>query len=245
MTHLGTSASRSIILLLALFTAGCATTTEAFGERARYSPAFRGYVLGPYDGSHDPPAGETVLLLRDPLTGDKIGCAEQVHAVRELFEDVATDYLHDERVGIGVGVSMGIAMGPLAALQPLGVSGLLLGMMATNTLYEGLASPDAAALLAEGLALQARKRHAQAERQFVSALARDSVIGIIDKTYLHLGRAYLAQKKHEEARLALSLFVVRAGVRDAEAYDDAEALLAKLGVELEACESRAPIPLHW
>ena len=233
------------ILVVAAFALGCATSAEAFGERARYSPAFRGYVLGPYDGSHDPPAGETAILLRDPLTGDKLVCAEQIHAVREIFEDVATERLHDDRVAIGVGVGVGVAMGPIAALQPLGATSLMLAMLGAETLYDGLASDDAEELLERAIALSERERHAQAERLFVHALARDPIIGIVDKAYLHLGKSLLAQGKRDDARLALSLFVVRAGVRDAEAYDEAESLLAELGVELEPCNSRDPVPLHW
>ena len=247
MTHCAKQSSPAAIplLALALTATGCATTAEAFGEKARYSPAFRGYVLGPHDGSHDPPAGASVLLLRDPLTGDKIACADQVDGVRELFEDLAADQLHDDEVAIGVGVGMGIALAPLAVVQPLGAAGMFYGGWATQSLYEGLASDDAEELVAQAIALAERRRHAQAEWLFLHALSRDPLVGITDKTLLHLGRAYLAQAKHDEARAALTLFVTRAGVRDVEAYEEAEALLRELSVGPEACSSREPIDLHW
>ena len=233
------------VALILLVATGCASHAEAFGERARYAPAYRGYVMAPHDGSNDPAVGAAVVVLRDPLTGDKLVCAEQVEAVREIYEDVAAEQLHDERVGLGVGIGMGIVTGGIAGLQPIGAGAVVLGLLTTELLYDGIASDDAEELLEEGVALLERKRYQQAERHFVHALVRDPLIGVFDQAYYHLGRAYVGQGKDEQARLALSLFVLRANVRDVEAYEDAEAQLRKLGVEPETCASRAPVALHW
>jgi tetratricopeptide (TPR) repeat protein len=223
---------------------GCATPLAELGDHAYFSPAFRGYVMARHDGSDDPASDEPVLLLRDPLTGSKLRCREEVERWRELHEDLAVDRIRDERAGIAAGTTAGVIFGPLAALQPLGAVSVYQALLVGSAMYQGLSSDDAYELLEQGFALHRRKRHAQAAARFERALAKDPAIGVLSKAYFFLGIAYLEQKKHDDARLALLLFQDRAAVRDVVAFRKAEARLAELGLPTEIC-AREPVKIHW
>lgn len=133
------SISRSLVFGLSLgllSTAGCASAPSVYGQRARFSPAFHGYVMAPNDGSDDPGTEETHLLLRDPLTGKKLRCREDVEEWREIYEDVALDELHDHRAAVAASVTTGVVFGPAAALQPIGSLITLEALYATGSLYK-------------------------------------------------------------------------------------------------------------
>jgi tetratricopeptide (TPR) repeat protein len=224
---------------------GCATAPGVFGDHARYSPAFEGYVMSEDSGSDDPDRHATVLLLRDPLTGNKLRCREDVVQWRELYEDVAVDHVQDENAAVVAGVTGGVLFGPLLVLEPVGGLVLAEALSTTEHLYEALASDTAPQLLAKGIALFKRKRFPQASMIIERALAKDGSVGTRDEAYLYLGLSYFEQGKQARARLALANFMDRAGVRDVEAYRKAQAALKTLGVSRTPCSSTDPVDLYW
>lgn len=225
--------------------AGCASAPAVYGERARFSPAFQGYVMAANDGSDDPGKDDTVLLLRDPVSGDKLRCREHVLEWRELHEDLARDEMHDHRAAIAVGVTSSVIFGPLAALQPLGSVAVLEGAWATHAFYELLRSESAPELVAAGARLYDRKRYPQSSLCIEHALAKDSSVGVGSKALYFLGLSYMEQGKRGRAAKALTAFLDRAAVRDVDGYREAEAALKALGAPREACASTEPVELHW
>lgn len=237
--------SRWLGLVLGLWMAGCASAPGDYGTKARFSPALQGYVMARDEGSDDPDKDEPVLLLRDPLTGKKLRCREDVTEWRELYEDLAIDRAHDDNVAIAVGVTTGALFGPLLALEPVG--GLLLAeaMLTADSLYGDLSSDDATELLAAGIALYKRERFVQAAAVIERALAKDPGVGVLDKAALYLGLAYDHLGRRDRATLALSHFLERAVVRDVGAYREAASALKRLGVKRPVCASTEPVELRW
>lgn len=232
-------------LVLAPLLAGCSTAQGVYGDHARYSPAFHGYVIAPENGSDDPSEDDPVLLLRDPLTGNKLSCRKEALAWRELHEDLAADIVHDENVAVAVGITGGIFFGPLIVVDPVGTLVFAEAMITTDALYEGFRSENATELLANGVALFRRKRFLQAIRVIERALAKDATVGVFDKGYLYLGLAHDAHGDEERAKLALTMFIDRAAVRDVSAYRIATSTLKRLDVERDPCASLAPVELYW
>ncbi len=224
---------------------GCATAPGTFGTSARFSPAFQGYVMATHDGSDDPPQGETVLLLRDPLTGSKIRCEEDAAHWRELHEDVATDHIEDENAATAVIVTTSAIFGPLVAMHPVGALLLAESMITADMMLNELSSDDAPELLAQGIILQRRKRWSQSAAVIERALAKDAAVGMLDKAYFYLGVAYRELGRTERAKLAFELFIERSAVRDVEAYREAERSLVELGALFTPCERAESVPLHW
>lgn len=246
MSLLRAASGRLGICLIALAPGlGCATAPETFGTSARFSPAFQGYVMAPNDGSDDPPAGETVLLLRDPLTGAKIRCQEDAAAWRELHEDVATDHVQDENAAVATIVTTSAIFGPLVAMQPVGALLLAESMITADMMFGELNSDDATELLAQGIVLQRRKRWAQSATVIERALAKDPAVGLFDKAYFYLGVAYRELERTDRAKLAFEIFVERSAVRDVDAYREAERSLVDLGALFTPCENAEPVALHW
>ena len=231
--------------LVALAATGCTTAPGVFGARARFSPAFHGYVMARENGSDDPGARDKILVLRDPLTGNKLRCREEVVAWRELHEDVAADRVRDDHAAVAAGVTAGILGGPFMVVQPLGALAMAETLLTTGMLYESLRSENATRLLARGIVLYRRKRYPQAAQVIERALAKDGAVGVLDKAYLYLGLSYQEQGNDDRARLALSLFLDRAAVRDVDAYRRAEAGLRALDAAPAACGSTEPVDLHW
>ncbi|NUP14393.1 MAG: tetratricopeptide repeat protein [Polyangiaceae bacterium] len=224
---------------------GCASAPEVFGDKARFSPAFDAYVMAQPNGSDDPGVDDTVLLLRDPLTGNKLRCREDVLAWRELHEDIGAEAVHDDNVALGVGVATGAVFGPLLAMEPVGALLLAEALMTSEDLNDLLASADGTELLAAGITLYQRRRFSQASAVIERALAKDPSVGIVDKAYFYLGLSYREMGKKKRARLALTLFMDRAGVRDIDAYREAENALAEMGVQRSDCKSTEPVELYW
>jgi len=237
---------RCVVCLLTLFAlSGCAAAPSTYGNRARYSPAFQGYVMAKNDGSDDPGKNATVLLLRDPVTGNKLRCREDVEQWREVYEDVATDHAHDANASVIAGVTGGILFGPIVFAEPVGSLALASALMATGGLYDSLRSDSGRELLIKAIALYRRKRFAQASALIERALAKDGAVGTLDEAFLYLGLSYAEQGKDARARIALAMFLDRAGVRDVDAYRDAEARLKKLGVTRTPCHSTEAVDLYW
>ncbi len=233
------------LALVAAAGSGCASTSGTYGDRARYSPAFGGYVMAEDNGSDDPGKHDTVLLLRDPVTGTKLRCREDVERWRELYEDVASDQVDDDNAEVAAGIATGATFGPLVAMHPIGALVLAEAMSVSGSFYDALRSDNATELLANGIVLFNRRRFTHASLLIERALAKDGTVGILDKAYLYLGLSYLELGRDDRARLALTSFVDRAGVRDVDAYRKAEAALAGLGVPRPACRSVGPVALHW
>ncbi len=146
----------SLACLFTLFTAlatGCATAPKMFGDRARYSPAFEGYVIAKTDGSDDPAKDARVLLLRDPVTGNKLRCREDVVEWRELYEDVATDRATDSNAAVAAGITGGALLGPLVVVEPIGSLAMVSALSLTDDLYQSLRSASGKELLGKGIAL--------------------------------------------------------------------------------------------
>jgi tetratricopeptide (TPR) repeat protein len=234
-----------LVALSIVMITGCASAPGVYGNRARYSPAFEGYVMSEDNGSDDPGRHDKVLLLRDPVSGNKLRCREEVVQWRELYEDVAVDEVRDGNASVAAGVTAGAVFGPLLVLEPVGGLVLAEAMSTTQSLYDLLRSDNAPELLATGLVLYNRKRFPQASVLIERALAKDGAVGTVDKAYYYLGLSYAEQHKQERARLALAAFVDRAGVRDVDAYRTAEATLKTLGVSRIPCASKEPVELYW
>jgi hypothetical protein len=233
------------LCLAALLTIGCARAPAVFGTRARFSPAFQGYVMAVDNGSDDPGAHDKVVVLRDPLTGNKLRCQKDVIEWRELHEDLAVDRVRDDNAAIAAAVTAGTLFAPLLVVQPIGSAATVEALMATSRLYDTLRSDDATQLLARGIVLYRRQRYPQAARMIERALAKDGTVGILDKAFLYLGLSYNEEGHRDRARLALLMFVERAVVRDVDAYRTAETKLRTLDVELDPCASTEPVELHW
>jgi tetratricopeptide (TPR) repeat protein len=233
------------LCLAALLTMGCATAQGTYGTRARFSPAFQGYVMAVDNGSDDPGANDWVLVLRDPLSGNKLRCHEDVVAWRELHEDLAVDLVRDHNAETAALVAAGAVYGPLLVVHPVGAVIMAEALLAQARLYDNLRSANAKQLLARGIVFFRRERYPQAVSAIEHALAKDAAVGIFDKAFFYLGLAYLEENNPGRARLALSMFMDRAAVRDVDAYRTAEAALATLAVTRAPCGSTEPIELRW
>jgi hypothetical protein len=233
------------LCLTALFATGCATAPAVYGTRARFSPAFQGYVMAVDNGSDDPGVRDSVLVLRDPLSGNKLRCREDVLAWRELHEDLALDLVRDRNAAITAAVATNTLFAPLLAVHPVGGMLMAEAMMTEAQLYKHLRSPNATELLARGIVLFRRQRYPQAVETIERALAKDAAVGILDKALFYLGLAQLENGNPERARLALSMFMDRAAVRDVDAYRAADAALDQLDMTRTPCASTEPVELHW
>lgn len=232
-------------LTLALSLSGCATAPSVFGNQARYSPAFHGYVMAAQNGSDDPSIGDAVLVLRDPVTGNKLRCREDVEQWREVYEDTAEDRVEDDNAATAAGVTAGIFFGAVVAMEPTSSLLVTSTLSLESSLYDLLRSENGPELLAAGVVLYQRKRFPQAARVIERALAKDASVGVLDKGYFYLGQAYFEQGLRERAATALLAFVQRAGVRDVDAYRGALATLKQLDHEEAPCVSLEPVDLHW
>lgn len=233
------------ILLCLPMTVGCASAPAVYGDRARFSPAFQGYVMASNDGSDDPGRDDTVLLLRDPVTGKKLRCREEVLEWRELHEDIAEDQIHDDRAAIAASITTSVVLGPVAALQPLGSLVVVEAMWTAGLLYDQLRTKSGVELLATGIQLHERERYSQSSLLIEHALAKDSSVGVFHKAFYYLGLSYAEQGKRARAGTALTAYLDRAAVRDVDSYRKAEGVLKSLGVAREPCASTEPVDLRW
>jgi len=239
---------RWLAMTLPLFLAaiaGCASAPTVYGDRARFSPAFQGYVMARNNGSDDPGTDDVVLLLRDPVAGNKLRCREDVVEWRELYEDVAADRVHDDHAAIAAAVTSGAFFAPMLAVAPVGGLVLAEAMYTGELLYDAFRSANATELLAAAVVFHQRKRYPRTSLLIERALAKDSSIGTANSAYLYLGLSYFEQGQGDRARAALNAFVERAAVRDVDGYRKAEATLKTLGVTRKPCVSVEPVELHW
>lgn len=235
----------TIALAASSLLCGCSSAPVVYGNEARFSPAYQGYVMAQHDGSDDPGIDEAVIVLRDPLTGDKLRCQEQVLRFRELHEDLAVDQVHDDNVALGVGIATVAVFAPLIAAEPVGAALLAEAMMTGADLNDLLQSDDGWELYAAGVVLFERTRFRQAVTVLELAMAKEGAVALADKAYYYLGVAYLEMGDLDRAKTALSLFVHRSMARDVKAYRDALEHLERLGGQPGTCESSEPVKLHW
>lgn len=226
-------------------TVGCAPAKAIYGERARFSPAFHGYVMAQHDGSDDPPKGAAVLVLRDPLTGNKLLCHDEVVKWREIHEDAALDRIHDHRAALAAGIATSVLFTPAVAVDPMGGLMMLEAMTAPGAFYDLLRTKSAPELLQAAVTLYDRRRYPQATELIERALAKDTAIGVEDVAYYYLGLSYSEQGNTEGAEAALKMFVNKAAVRDVDRYRKAESKLTEMGIPPRICDSMEPVELYW
>jgi hypothetical protein len=243
--------ARHLIVAVALFVTGCAAATpeSKYGHTAAYSPVYRAYVLTKADlskgaaGSASPgPGGPEVLLLRDPLTDDKIRCREQLVGWLDA-QARATDT--EVRSNYDMNRSL-VIMGPFtlataAVLMPVVVLG---GLSLTPHLIADY--PSEHTYYEQGARAFAAGRYGEARQALETSISLDALFrGRKAYALYYLGLAYEQEHQEELARRAFVAFVRRAMVADATAYSEAEARLARLGAEVPGCESTAPVTLSW
>ena len=86
---------RRALCLMALLapSIGC-TPAGLWGNEARYAPDFRGYVVA------RSPDSAAVFLPRNPITGKKIRCREQLEPYFAAATRETVTAMHDERVAV-------------------------------------------------------------------------------------------------------------------------------------------------
>ena len=233
---------------------GC-TPTARWGDEARYAPDVRGYVIarpGPPRLVATPvQLGEADvtrrILLRDPITGEKLRCREQLDPYLVPITREAATVLHDERAALTVTL-------PVAMAMPTTWAGTIFSiyvgaplMAPVEGLRQLMSSPSAGALYARGKRAFDQQRFADAESLLERALAkgRDRPGDAQRAAYL-LGILYAQDGRSGDASRALRAFVARADVRAEAAYEDAEKRLAALEpAALTSCRSQAPLAFAW
>jgi hypothetical protein len=225
--------------LLALPLLGCAPTAhERLGDVARYAPAFAGYVVG---------SGDETVILRDPVTYEKIRCREDLERVAPAVAAAVEDEVHDRH-------ARAVADGALAPLTLVGRAGATLG--------EGLLFP-AAAITVAPLSPGRRERYVRARELFLAGrfdAARDAFMGVIvaqdgltvlpqpwiEQTVYYLGVCDDKLHRTRDAAEELRRFLMASPTPDEERYRDAERRLARIEPgALATCRSQEPLALGW
>jgi tetratricopeptide (TPR) repeat protein len=234
------SASSWVLFGLAVAAAGCGTPEMRYGHTARYSPYHRGYVVTRADLTHAPPSSMAVLVLRDPLTDDKIRCREQL-----LPWLGGQGRATDATVRVENDVERSAFV--LLPLSIVASAGLMVGVVA---IAPGLiAAPSETAYYEKGVAAFQAGRYDDASNALETALMMAPLAaGFRGRAYVlyYLGFAYEQERRDDLARRTLAAFVERAGVANERAYQDAEERLVRLGGALPSkCESTEPVSFVW
>jgi hypothetical protein len=237
--------------------AGCAPARQ-WGTEARYAPEVRGYFIG---HAIQPSLLHPTKLLRDPATGKKLRCREQLEPYLGPITDEVATRAHDSNASLAtLLVTMGV-------LLPVSAAGVTFGGAGEDllTIGEGfgllLSSPSAGTLYARGKRAFDEKRPREAERFFERALAKwgrviddpwtprfDGRFGPLDveRSSYFLGLLYEGEGRPRDAARAYRQFVERAAVRDRAAYEEAEKRLAALEPGAVApCRSQEPLTITW
>ena len=231
-----------MVVACTLLLPACAPSAhERFGDVARYAPRYAGYIAGDVDG--DP------VLLRDPLTSEKIRCREDLERVAPALADTLDDLAHDRHART---VSW-------ATLGPFAFVGGAARMVATALWYpafqfdEAFASPQPRRLYERAREAFLAKRFAEARDLFLSLVVNeghgDAQIDDLPRAFVEHSLYYLAVcdealHQDEEAREALRRFLSMATAENEDRYRDAEARLARLG-PVAGCASRADFTFTW
>lgn len=230
---------RSFILVsCTLSLLGCAPTArERLGDVARYAPAYAGYVAGP---------GEDPVILRDPVSFEKIRCREDLERFAPTLVEALEREVRDRHVRVAADAG-------LAPFTAVGYAGTLLGI---GLLFPALAIITAGGHTERGLYAAARdaflaSRHHEARDLFLAAILGRQGVEALPRPWKELSLYYLglsdeALHRDGEAAAALRRFVTTAEVKDEARYGDAERRLGRLDPgAIPACQSRADLTLPW
>lgn len=217
---------------------GC-SPADRYGSQIRYAPSFRAYVLAPETGSDDP-VTEDAIVLRDPITQQKIRCREHLEKWVDAYRRDAHDRLHDEAWEI----ASPIVMAPATVVAAAALDVLMISISVAELPYQIARSEDGAGVYERAETAFAAERWGEAARLFELALVRDDALSTGLATY-YVGIAYANQGRADEARLALTAFVERALVMEVTAYRNAERWLRWLDAPIETCVSQEPLEVVW
>lgn len=229
------------ILSMCACLAGCAPAArEVLGDVARYSPADAAYVMG---------EGPEPVVLRDPLTGEKLRCRDELERAAPALSDALDDVVHDRRGRL-------VARASLAPITAVGTAGTMLGRgllspaMGVSAL---VSSPQPRTLYERASAAFAAGRFEESRSLYQSlvigggrgeALCCDLPRAWLDLSLYYLALSDEALHRDEEAAAAFAAFLNTATLRDEARYRDAEQRLARLRA-VPACTSRADFTMAW
>lgn len=233
---------RILVGACCLLLSACAPTAhERFGDVARYAPRYAGYVIGDIDD--DP------VLLRDPVTSEKIRCREDLERVAPALADTLEDVSRDRHARVVSSVALGPFTLTGRALM-MAAAGLVYPM---NQLDEAFVSTQPRRLYAKARDAFMAHRFAEAREMFLALVANgghgDAVIDDLPPAYVEHSLYYVGLcddllHRDDEAREALRRFLVIASARNEDRYRDAEARLARLDGK-PGCASRADFTFTW
>lgn len=235
--------NRFLLGVSSLLLSACAPTAhERFGDVARYAPSYASYVVG---GEDD------VVILRDPVTSQKIRCREDLLLRAPALADTLEDEARDRHAR---------AVAPVA-LGPLTVAGYAAGAVAlglwlpVSAIDELFVSTQPRQLYEKARAAFQAQSFAEARELFLALVTNnghgDAQIDDLPRAWVELSLYYLALSAEalhndEEAREAFRRFVTMSSVKDEERYRDAEARLARLDDKAGSeCASRADFTFAW
>lgn len=238
-----------VLMGFGLSAAGCgASNAEAqYGTVARYSHYVRGYVVtrSELEQAGAPSAyapSAPVLVLRDPLSGTKVRCREQLVAwlgAQTRGADGVVRDGHDQVVSMTV-------MTPFTLVAGAGLMFITLPFGALSYTPHWIAGPPTeATYYRRGTEAFRAGRYDEAAKDLETSLVMFPGGGALGgHTYVlyYLGLAYEQLHRDDLARRALQAFVERAVVSNDQAYQTAEDRLARLGGGLPKCTSIAPVP---
>jgi hypothetical protein len=220
---------------------GASNAEGEYGTVARYSHYVRGYVVtrGELEQANVP--GIDTLILRDPLTGTKVRCREQLVAwlgAQTRGADGVVRDAHDTLVSMDV-------MFPFTMVGGAGILAAAPFMLVAFTPHWIAGPPTETTYYKRGLEAFRAGRYDDAARDLETSLAMfggGGALGGDAYVLYYLGLAYEQLHRDDVARETLRAFVERAGVANDKAYETAEERLARLGVEPTQCASIAPVP---
>jgi tetratricopeptide (TPR) repeat protein len=245
-------AKAQVLLLaaVAVWMVACAPATR-FGDKARYAPEYRGYIVG--DPDHGNPLIGEVALLRDPITGRKLRCREEVVARLPRAAESLARYAREDNATAESALGLYPLFGTGVVLVLLG-NGLAL---TAELPAQVSASRSSTNLVRDAVKEMDRRDYAAAALLLERALARDErPHGAFDTSSTdfsrtrspalhHLGLSYAALGRSRQAIVALDEFVETSSRRDEKAYALSERWLSALGRKPKTCASQEDVPIRW
>ncbi|APR86168.1 Hypothetical protein A7982_11517 [Minicystis rosea] len=235
---------RSVLWLASsLLLPACAPTAhQRFGDVAHYAPSHAAYVVG---------EGDDLVVLRDPITTEKIRCREDLArfapAVADALEDDARDRHARRASAIGMGPFTAVGVG-----VRLAGDGLLFPLFQLDTLF---ASSQPRSVYIRARDAYVAGRFAEARDLFLILVVNqghgDSQIENLPRAWVDLSLYYFAvsseaTQRPDDAKVALRRFLAVSTTEGELLYRDAETRLARLeGKPAPACASRADLTLTW
>ncbi|MFT3770383.1 MAG: hypothetical protein QM820_33565 [Minicystis sp.] len=232
---------RVLVGISCLLLSACAPTAhERFGDVARYAPRHAGYVVGDDD---DP------VILRDPVTAEKIRCRADLERVAPALADSLEDAARDRHARTVSQVALG----------PFTLAGKAAGMVAAGLLYpvlkfdEIFASAQPRQIYVKAREAFLAKRFAEARALFLTLIINkghgDAIIDDLPPAFVEHSLYYVAVcdealQRDEEAKEAFRQFLSMSAAPNEERYRDAEARLARLEGK-PGCASRSDFLFTW